>query len=150
MVEIKGLSAVVAMVILIIITITVAGVMAIWAQKYVNEKTENATAQEQRMSQCLKTSINILGTKVDSGNKRIILTIENNGFDDISGLDVKIISPDGDVCSLSSDPPLDSTLKAGDIGIYKITYTCSAGNYTMYIVPSGCLGSKKSRPITIP
>ena len=150
MVEIKGISAIVAMVILIIITITVAGAMALWAKKYINEKTENATSQDTKMSKCLRTSMNIIGSKVDSSNSRIILTIENNGFEDISSISLKMLSDNGDVCKPTSTPPLNTGIPVGDIEIYKLDYSsCSSGNYTMFLTPSSCPEARKTVKIEI-
>jgi len=69
----KGISPLIAAVLLIAFTMTIAGLMAAWAQSFVSGQTEELTEQARESQQCTGANFNIDSIKANSTHVSMVL-----------------------------------------------------------------------------
>ncbi len=149
----KGISPIVAMILLIVITIVAAGLMASWARQYINEKTENVTSEESSLSRCLRMGIDIVSYTYDSASDEISLVLQNSQFETINRIDIKMVSTaaiynTNDLNFTVGDP--NTVLRPSDITLIKINTTnMPAANYTLMVTPDSCPSSGDKKTIEV-
>ena len=73
----KGISPLVAVIMLIALTLIVSGMLATWVQQL-------AESQRRSLDYCLDASILIQGARYDSGAQRLFLYVDNRGKVDLN------------------------------------------------------------------
>ncbi len=145
----KGLSPMITVVILIVITIAVAAILAYWAQQYIVVKTKNATESDRRISDCLKIDFSVRG-KVSGSNA--IIVVESTSRKEIYGMAPFVLeNNNGDVLVIGDDsiesPPLNTTIDKGDVVIFTIdsgtTDLLRGENWQITAKPAECPGIKR-------
>ncbi len=111
----KGISPIVATVLLVAITMTIAGVMAFWAQGFASKSlpVENDTTAKCRVAQ-----FEFQNCKYNSTTQTIIFSLNNLRTVDLSGLKAYIEYPNGTV---SSGVDLNKTLLGGQLISYSVS-----------------------------
>jgi len=82
----KGISPLIAAVLLIAFTMTIAGLMAAWAQSFVSGQTEELTTAARESQQCTGANFNIDSIKTNSTH--VSLVLYNNGGMELNDFDV--------------------------------------------------------------
>jgi len=111
----KGISPIVASVLLIAITMTIAGVLAYWSSTFVSTAlpTENVS-----LAQCRVAQFEFLNCKYNSTSRIITFSVNNIRTVDLGNLTAFIEYPNGTV---SSGIPLNESLAANTIKSYLIS-----------------------------
>ena len=73
----KGISPLVAVIMLIALTLIVSGILATWVQQL-------AQSQRSNLEYCLEASVLIQGARYDSGAQRLFLYVDNRGKVDLN------------------------------------------------------------------
>jgi flagellin-like protein len=125
----KGISPLVASVLLIAITMTVAGVLALWATGFVKERTGafNATSPE-----CDFAHFRIYSCTYNSNTSTINLILNNEGNVELKSLTAFIIYSNNSV----SETPLTGTLPPNTLKSYSIPGVAS--DYTSLTIRTHC------------
>ncbi len=145
----KGLSPMITVVILIVITISVSAILAFWAEQYISSKTKNATQSDLRLSDCLNVDFSVSGKKSTSG--KMIIVVESSSNKEIYGLAPLLLEDDkGDVIKVTNNmtnPPLNITIKRGDIMTYALPDNLSevleGETWKITAKPLSCPGIKR-------
>ena len=88
----KGISPLIAAVLLIAFTMTIAGLLATWASSFMTQKTNNLTQSDQKVQQCLGVNFDVTSHKIDANHRALL--INNLGTVDIKGINVDVIKSD--------------------------------------------------------
>lgn len=83
--KMKGISPLVAAVLLIAVTMTIAGALAFWASSFVQERTD-AFANQSVANECSFAQIDVYSCSYDVNNSRVNLILNNIGRVDMSSL----------------------------------------------------------------
>jgi flagellin-like protein len=97
----KGISPLVATVLLIAITMTIAGMLAYWASSFVMTRTE-----EVEESECVRAFFTIYSCKYDNGNLNFVL--KNDRYVELKNLTAYVLYPNATVFNYT----LNETLPA--------------------------------------
>lgn len=110
----KGISPIVAAVLLIAITMTIAGVLAYWSSTFVSTTlpTENTT-----VAQCRVAQFEFLNCRYNSSSQNLIFSLNNVRTVDLSKLLAFIEFANGTVTNGIS---LNATLPSGEIRSYTL------------------------------
>lgn len=125
----KGISPLVAAVLLIAATMSIAGILAYWATSYV--KTSLPPINETEI-QCRQADFRIYKCSYDIPNQKINMILENIKGVELKDLKLFVEYPTGDV---SSPISLNETLPGGILKTYVVT---SVSNFSKVIVKTGC------------
>lgn len=144
----KGLSPLITVVILIVITIAISAVLAYWAQQYIFVKTRNASEADKSITNCLKIDFSISGK---FSNGKPVLMVENSGNAVINGLAPIILeSTHGDVITVNSSdisPPLNTSIMPGNVRIFTLSEELSSllrgEEWAITARPKECPGIKR-------
>lgn len=107
MVKSKAVSPLVAAVLLIAVTMTIAGMLAYWASGFVRQQTE--TFSNQSTVTCTGANFRIYTCNYNSTNQQVKLILDNVGTVGIKNLTANVIYPDASIISVS----LNGTLPSG-------------------------------------
>lgn len=108
----KGISPLVAAVLLIAVTMTIAGVLAYWASTFVRGQTDTF-ANQTVASECNFASFVVEACSYDQANERMTFILNNVGSIDLNNVTVFTIYPDNTVNSTGTGQGLPSaTLKS--------------------------------------
>ncbi|MEM7821584.1 MAG: archaellin/type IV pilin N-terminal domain-containing protein [Candidatus Aenigmatarchaeota archaeon] len=113
----KAISPLVAAVLLIAVTMTVAGMLAYWASSFVRERTkewENQTLA----GECQFADFRVYQCVYDNQNSRINLILENIRSIELKNIRLYVLYPNG---TLTSEIPLNEPLRAGEVKVYHIS-----------------------------
>lgn len=131
----KGISPLIAAVLLIAFTVSIATIILGWFSSYVRTTSENVTSQTQETVGCSVAGVTIEHVYLNvSGNAKIV--VKNTGFKDLTTVSGLIAGTDGTTCDLGS-----ITLGKGEVGT--ITGTCSLSSCTKFeraVVTTECGG----------
>ena len=128
----KAVSPLVAVVLLIAVTMTIAGMMAYWASSFVRSRTalwENQTIT----SECQFADFKIYQCTYNTSASKINLLLENLRDVELKELKLYVLYPN-DI--ISSAIPLNTTLTAGSVQAYYISGITQ--NFTKVIVKTHC------------
>jgi len=124
----KGLSPLVATVLLVAITMTIAGVLAFWASTFTKGglPSENAT---QSLQQCTGADFDIYYQSYNSTTGVLTIVFQNTGSADITLTNITFIYPDG---SLDSKK-IGSILSQASLQSFRISNVTAGWNsYTVF------------------
>ncbi len=108
----KGISPLIAAVLLIAVTMTLAGVLAYWASTFVQSGLESSSNQT-IATQCNFGNFVIDACSYDNVNQRVTFILDNVGTVDLYNITVFVIYPDNNVTSSSVTGTIGSgTLKS--------------------------------------
>jgi flagellin-like protein len=82
----KGISPILASVLLLAVTISVAGVFSGWAPSLAQTVTEQTGNQTEQRLACNQASAEFISVNYDSGNSEVNLALRNDGGEDFSEL----------------------------------------------------------------
>lgn len=109
----KGISPLVAAVLLIAVTMTIAGVLAYWASSFVRSQTE--LFQNQTVAtECNFGNLQVYACNYDSNSTKITMILNNIGTIDLRDLIVYVIYPDNTI----KDYALNATLASRRLESY--------------------------------
>lgn len=89
----KGISPLIATIILIALTIAIAAILGIWAANYIGVKTTNITQASREIVDCSLMKYDIISCKKIAENK-VQIIILNNGPVEINGMKINFIELD--------------------------------------------------------
>lgn len=112
----KAVSPLVAAVLLIAVTMTIAGMLAYWASGFVRQQIE--AFSNQSTVTCTGANFRVYTCSYNSTSQQIKLILDNVGTINIKNLTVNIIYPDSTVVAadLNSSLPSGGALKSYAIG----------------------------------
>lgn len=115
--KIKGISPIVATIILVALTIAIAGILGLWAASYVAQQTtEINQTQEVIKINCHLMKFSIKSCFKETNNK-IRLVISNDGRVDINGFIITFFEIEDENIKNLDSKQIDKTIK---IGMYEI------------------------------
>ncbi len=126
----RGISPLVAAVILIAATMSIAGILSYWATSFVRTRlisAENATEE----TTCLAAQFRLYSGTYDSINKELILILENQRSIDLE-LNGLYLFDENDVLT---EEPLTGSLEGNRLKSFNIT---DVSNFTKGIVKTNC------------
>ncbi len=95
--EKRGISPLIATVLLIGFTITIAAILMIWGGNLIKERAEKISARTEAQTSCTaKVEIDINSAKCDTTEEIIKISVENKGSDSIDAFRVRIDYESGD------------------------------------------------------
>lgn len=128
----KAVSPLVAAVLLIAVTMTVAGVLAYWASSFVRKRTE-LWENQTITSECQFADFKIYQCRYNSSASKINLLLENIRDVELKDLKVYLLYPDG---TISPAIPLNTSLAAGSVQSYYISGITQ--NFNKIIIKTHC------------
>ncbi len=99
----KGLSPLIAAVLLIVFTVAIASMVMTWLRDYTTGATENVDATSQDIMQCAKESLQVTNVYLSidvTGDEMIRATVKNTGTVNINLSSAHIYNRTGDFCTL--------------------------------------------------
>lgn len=132
----KGISPIVAAVLLIAITMTIAGVLAYWSSTFVSTglPTENATT-----SQCRVAQFEFLNCRYNSTGQTLVFSLNNVRSVDLLNLIAFVEYGNGTIASVI---PLNQSLAGGTIRSYSLSGVSS--DFSSLIIKTNCPELSKS------
>jgi flagellin-like protein len=126
----KGISPLVATVLLIAITMTLAGIVAFWGSSFVRTglPTENQT---QILQACSGGSIKLISSSYDSNTQTFSLTFYNDGTQRLLITNITFIYSDR-----AESKEINSEISPGQVVVRSINNV--TGNYTSFIISTNC------------
>lgn len=126
----KGISPIVAAVLLIAITMTIAGVLAYWSSTFVSTTLpgENITT-----AQCRLAQFEFLNCRYNSTSQNLIFSLNNVRTVELLKLAAFIEYPNGTVANVTS---LNGTLPSGEIRSYTLANIPS--DFANLVVKTNC------------
>lgn len=118
----KGISPLIAAVLLIVFTVAVGSLIMNWMTSYTKSTTENAGTGTQNTVDCAKQIVDVSDIKVNSDNVTIL--VQNLGSKDTNVTSVVAYDDAGDSCTISSTA---TVLSAGELHIFG-PKNCSSDN----------------------
>lgn len=135
----KGLSPLVATVLLIAVTMTIAGLLAYWVSTFVKSGLPEKN-QTQTMQECAAASFEIYQQIYNSTTKNLTLILQNTGGVDLSIQNVTFIYPGGSVDTKSINQKLPSA------SLKSFVVSGVTANYSEYTIFTTCPGVYKRWP----
>ena len=130
----KGISPLVATVLLIAITMTIAGVLAYWASGFVRSSLP-ASNQTQQVQECSGENFDILSSNYNSSTSSLIVILQNKADTTVNIANATFIYSDGTVYSQN----IGQSLPAGN-AIIGVTVTGVSSGYRSYKICTTCPG----------
>lgn len=134
----KAVSPLVAAVLLIAVTMTIAGMLAYWASGFVRQQTETFSNQSV-VSACNYADFKVYSCTYNPGTQRVNLILENIRTIELKNLTAFIIYPD----TISTNV-LNGSLSAGFIKSFPITGVAS--DYSSINIKTECPDLSVSTP----
>ncbi|MEM4326510.1 MAG: archaellin/type IV pilin N-terminal domain-containing protein [Candidatus Pacearchaeota archaeon] len=128
--KIKGISPLVAAVLLIAITMTIAGMLAYWATSF----TKSGLPTNVTEVQCIGANIRVYDCKYNATLSRADIILQNIGSVDLSNITVNIQYLNASIQSFS----LNGTLNKNTIASYQLNGISS--DYSRFIILTPCPG----------
>lgn len=123
--SLKGISPLVATVLLIAFVVAVAGILATWINTFAQEQTELVGDQSNIAISCSYGAVALKNMAFTSAESRLSGTIENNGQISIGGMSVSVVYQN----ATSQNIPLCN----GQTG----AVDCASANYTLPVAGQG-------------
>lgn len=136
----KGISPIVAAVLLIAITMTLAGGLALWATKMVKEQLPETETEVQ----CRLANFDFFSCKYNSSTQTIIFSLSNKRNVDLKNLTAFINYNNGSVSGIS----LNETLRTGADSIKTFTISDVSSDFSSVLVKTHCPGVESSDKCT--
>ncbi|MFH0711161.1 MAG: archaellin/type IV pilin N-terminal domain-containing protein [Candidatus Aenigmatarchaeota archaeon] len=101
----KGVSPLVASVLLIAATMSIAGILAFWASNFA--RTQTAAFENQTIaSECNFATFDVYTCSYDLANKKVLLSLNNNGQVNLKDLVAYFQYPNGNLTAFNITDPL--------------------------------------------
>ena len=119
----KGISPLIAVVLLIVFTVAISTIIIGWMNDYTKKTTSDASENTDVVVSCAKQVINIPDSiGINIKNENITILVENIGQAETTIQQILTIDNDSNICSINFT---DGTIAVGDIGQFGPT-DCSA------------------------
>jgi len=135
-----GISPLVAAVLLIAITMTIAGVLAYWATSFVKTSLPEQNATD---AECRLASFSIYSCTYNNSTRTVSLILENLKNTELTNLRAFLIYGNS---SVSDAIPLNTTLTAGALKPFSITSVDA--NFTKILVKTHCADKSEEKICT--
>lgn len=122
----KGISPLIATVLLVAITMTIAGLLAYWASSFVTTKTEEAEKTE-----CVQASFRIYSCSYNSTTKQLSFILKNDGNVELKNLTAYVLYPNATVIGYD----LNDTLPALVLKSFNVS---ASEDYSSIVVRTHC------------
>jgi flagellin-like protein len=135
----KGISPLIAAVLLIAFTVAIATLIMGWMSAYTRTTTSNVTSQSETAVECGSAAIKINHVYITGsfGSATGTVVVENTGFKDFTTVNALIASTNGSTCSTGSS----TTLSKGEIKSITVGTDCpDASSFERAIVTTECGG----------
>ena len=126
----KGISPIVASVLLIAITMTIAGVLAFWSSTFVSSTLPN---QNTTNAQCQIAQFEFQNCRYNSTSGNLIFSLENIKTVELTRLTAFVEFQNG---SISSGISLNSTLSPSEIKSFSVSGVSS--DFSKHIIKTNC------------
>ena len=136
----KGISPIVAAVLLIAVTMTLAGGLALWATKLVGEQLPEPETEVQ----CRLANFNFFSCKYNSTTQTVIFSLSNGRDVELKNLTAFVNYNNGTVSGIS----LNDTLKTGTDSIKTFTIPHVSSDFSSVLVKTHCPGVESSDKCT--
>lgn len=123
----KGISPIVAAVLLIAITMTIAGGLALWATRLVGEQLPNP----EEIIECKLANFDFLSCTYNASTQNLIFSLINRGSLEMKNLTAILSYPNG---SSSSDMTLNSTLQTGTNKVSSFTISDIPSDFSYLLI----------------
>ena len=133
----KGISPLVAAVLLIAVTMTIAGILSYWASSYVRGRLEEKQ-NETIMIECSGADFDIYSVMYDNSTHNLTLILHNKQLIPLKDLKVTFFYSTG-----VEEKRLDKPLPANSYVSYVVS---DVKNYTKFIVSTHCPGVEAEYP----
>jgi flagellin-like protein len=130
--NLKGISPLVAAVLLIAVTMTIAGVLAYWATNFFRTETTALQQNQSLIRECTAANMRVYSCSYDVNNTRMSLILENNGATTLRDIVVQIIHSDNSISTIN----LNGTLQRNLLQSYTLNDISS--NYTNLVIRTHC------------
>jgi flagellin-like protein len=127
----KGISPIVAAVLLIAITMTLAGGLALWATKLVGQQLPEPESEVE----CRLANFDFLSCKYNASTGNLIFTLSNRRTVELRNLTAFISYPNG---SSSPGINLNSTLKTGADAVVSFTVSSVSSDFSSILIRTHC------------
>lgn len=133
----KGVSPLVASVLLIAATMSIAGILAFWASNFARSQT--ASFENQTIAtECNFATFEFYTCSYDSSNSKILLSLNNNGQVNLKNLVAYVQYGDGSLVPINiTDPLPQNSLK-------QFYLSNISSNYTNIIIKTNCVNLQRS------
>jgi flagellin-like protein len=135
----KGVSPLVASVLLIAATMSIAGILAFWASTFTRTQVESFNNQT-IVSACNFATFDVYTCSYDSSAQRILLSLNNNGQVDLKNLVGYVQYPDGNLTNIT----IGDSLPQNSLKQFYLNGVTS--NYTKLIIKTNCPQLSKETP----
>ena len=133
----KGLSPIVATVLLIVFTMSLAGVVAFWSRGLAT----GSSSQTSLSSQCKAAQFEFLNCHYNSSGQTVVFSLNNVKGTDISNMKAFVEYKNG---TFSSEVPLNSDLPSGGIKSYLLAGIPS--DFSKIVVKTNCPELTRDNP----
>lgn len=82
----KGISPIIASVLLLAVSLAVVGIFSGWAPELTQDVTQSTSNSTYETIQCNEASVEIRSAYFDSGSNEVTLSVRNNGDEDLNNL----------------------------------------------------------------
>ncbi len=123
----KGISPLVAAVLLIAFTLAVASILTAYVTTFTEESAQELGNQTQQVTSCAYAGLSIFDAVYDSSAGEITVNVANTGTKDLSELTAVAFSPDATILGRGTI----SDLQTGDIGTTTISVSEKPGRVTV-------------------
>ena len=127
----KGVSPLVAAVLLIAVTMTIAGMLAYWAQGFVRQQTAEFSNQT-IVTRCQFANFEVFSCAYNTSTQDVRIILHNFASVELKNFTAFVVYPDGKV----TDTKLNGTLPTGFIKSYTIPSVSSG--YSNILVKTEC------------
>ena len=130
----KGVSPLIATVLLISLVIILIVTIVFWVKGFVNERISKEGALADAELKCTEINLDIKDIRVDSadGIVKLMVTLQNAGSEDIAGIIFKIEDPSGN----SNLVTVESIIRPFETFSQSITDVTVGSGYTITLIPN--------------
>ena len=112
----KGISPLIATILLIAFVIAVGGILSGWLVSFTKERTDEARVRGETDIRCSYANLYVSDADWNDTNGRLSVTAENTGMEDLSNFNMVVIYQNNTAFTLSVLPSV--TLSPGDIQVF--------------------------------
>jgi flagellin-like protein len=130
--KLKGISPLVAAVLLIAITMTIAGGVAYWVTQFVQKSGDTFQSNATSFTDCGLANVAVRSCVYDVNNTRMTIIVDNIGRIDLSGLAAQVIYSNGSISSYT----LNGSIPTNRLQSYILSSVSS--DYTSVAIKTSC------------
>ena len=114
--SIKGISPLIATILLIAFVIAVGGVLSGWLVSFTKERTDEARTQGETDIMCSYSALYISDSDWNDTTKKLSFIVENTGKEDLTNFRISVIYKNSSSKNLKVLP--STTLEPGDVAVF--------------------------------